>query len=86
MKLPGRHTGKMDSKLQTDRKTGLPYILCFYDRERCNWDESISNALKKFNMPRGKTAIVCKPIKLPTNDGNKNVQEDEIVSLNKRLI
>ena len=39
------------------------YLKCFYDPERCNYDEVISRALDKFKLKAGHVPVLCLPKK-----------------------
>lgn len=39
------------------------YLICFYDRDRTNFDEVISRALNKFKLKPGQVPVLCLPKK-----------------------
>jgi len=50
-----------DSELKTNSKH--KWIVCFYDRDKTNFDEVINRALNKFKLKPGQVPVICLPRK-----------------------
>jgi len=42
---------------------GQKYLICYYDRDKTNFDEVISRALNKFKLKSGQVPVLCLPKK-----------------------
>ena len=45
-----------------EQNSGQKYLVCWYDTERCNWDEVIKLAIAKHKID-DKVPILCLPAK-----------------------
>ena len=63
--IPGGGVGWNNFIMQESRleeNGGQRYLVCWYDTERCNWDDVIKRALLKHKID-GKVPVLCLPAK-----------------------